>query len=119
MAWSNEQRRSAELPRDWPTRRRQVEARAGGQCEQVQANGERCPNRGTECHHAGDRDDHRLESLQWLCRDCHEVETQWQAKVEKVLQQAKLVHRMQRRRYLVQKLGPRHAEVLGRAGLRG
>ena len=78
MPWSTSDRR-AHLPADWEARRRQVRARAGGKCEH-KVNGLRCSNAGTECHHLGDRDDHRLEMLQWICADCHKQETKAQAK---------------------------------------
>lgn len=67
-----------DMPPDWKQRREVVAARAGGRCEAVE-NGARCPDQGSECHHAGDPGDHRLEMLQWLCTEHHAVITHEQA----------------------------------------
>ena len=88
MAWTGE--RKADLPPDWEQRRRAVKARANGMCE-------KCGARGTDCHHAGDRMDHRIESLQWVCRDCHNAETQAQARAAQRRIAAKGKHPMYRR----------------------
>jgi len=103
LAWDNSQRRQ-QLPRDWQQIRKRIHDRANGQCEQ-QVNGQRCPNTGTDCHHAGAPDDHRDESLQWLCRDCHNVETAKESQRERIINQARLMHPMQRRKYLRERLG--------------
>lgn len=103
MAWDGSRRRS-QLPSDWKTIRERVKARANGQCEQL-INGQRCPNPGTDCHHAGEPDDHRDEVLEWLCRDCHNVETAKEQQREQIINQARLLHPMQRRKYLQERLG--------------
>lgn len=78
MAWNTSQRRT-QLPPNWEDLRRQAKTRAHGICEH-HTNGQRCTNPGTELHHTGDNTDHRLETLEWICRDCHKAETQQQAR---------------------------------------
>src|SRR5690625_3078784 len=102
MAWNGSQRRS-QLPSDWSTIRKRIKTRANGQCEQL-IDGTRCPNPGTDCHHVGEPDDHRDESLQWLCRDCHNVETAKEQRREQIINQARLLHPMRRRKYLQERL---------------
>ena len=96
--------RRQQLPSNWETLKRQVKQRAKGQCEAVER-GTRCQDQGTECHHAGAPNDHRPESLQWLCADHHEAITQRQSWEGQIRRQAKLMHPMQRKRYLREKLG--------------
>jgi 5-methylcytosine-specific restriction protein A len=78
MPWDSSNRRS-ELPTDWEQRRQTVKARAGGRCEVHMRNGSRCRDKGTECHHLGDKTDHRIEKLQWICHWHHARETAKQA----------------------------------------
>lgn len=96
--------RAQSLPRDWEDRRKQVKLRAKGRCENV-IEGKRCMAQGTECHHAGEPDDHRISALQWLCEDCHEEITRYQSWLGQINRQARLMHPMQRKRYLKEKLG--------------
>lgn len=85
--------RGPDLPPDWAARRDAVNARAQGQCEATDpATGLRCAAHGTECHHAVDRHDHRLQSLQWLCTECHAVITHQQAADARRAIQAKRLH---------------------------
>lgn len=62
------------FPPDWPHRRNQRRALAQGRCEWIKANGARCNvdcwDDG-ECDHHEDRNDHRIESLRWLCKKHH------------------------------------------------
>lgn len=76
--WASSNRRD-QLPPNWQTLRRQAKTRAHGICEHA-TNGQRCTNPGTELHHTRDNDDHRLEVLEWICRDCHRAETQRQSR---------------------------------------
>lgn len=78
MAWDTSQRRG-QLPNNWQDLRRQAKARAIGICEHI-TDGQRCTRPGTELHHTGDNTDHRLEVLEWICRECHKIETQKQAR---------------------------------------
>lgn len=77
MAWDTSHRRT-QLPRNWEDLRRQARTRAHGICEHT-TNGTRCTHTGTELHHTGDNTDHRLETLEWICTNCHKQETQAQA----------------------------------------
>jgi hypothetical protein len=62
------------LPDNWPHLRAQRRHIAEGRCEWIKANGARC-NRPCwddgECDHAVHRNDHRIESLRWLCKTHH------------------------------------------------
>lgn len=71
-------KRRYELPPNWKSLRKIVERRADYRCEWV-SGGRRCPAPGTDCDHIGDRHDHRLENLQWLCHPHHEVKTKAEA----------------------------------------
>lgn len=71
MAWASSTR-AAELPRDWPRRRRKILARD----PVCQACG---TNPSTEVDHIGDRDDHDPANLRGLCRGCHARKTTRQA----------------------------------------
>lgn len=84
--------RSNTLPPDWHKRRGAVKARARGICEHPG-----CAAPGTDCHHAGHREDHSLESLMWLCAEHHKAITQQQAKAARRAQLDKLRHPMSRR----------------------
>ena len=100
--WNNY--RKQQLPSNWEALKRQVKQRAKNQCEAVDK-GHRCPEQGSECHHAGAPDDHRPESLQWLCADHHDEITRQQSREGQIIRQARLMHPMQRKRYLREKLG--------------
>lgn len=65
--WATSTRR-ATLPKDWPRRRAKVLRRDGYRCT-------RCGAPATDVDHAGDRNDHRYESLRSLCGDCHTERT--------------------------------------------
>lgn len=80
MPWGARSARRAPLPPNWPQLVAATRSRAGGRCEQHDRAGRRCPNRGTDCHHAGDRTDHRPEALRWLCGPCHQLITAQQAR---------------------------------------
>lgn len=73
MPWATSTRRHR-LPSNWQTLRRQVKARAKGQCEWTEQ-GDRCTNPGTDCDHITPGDDHSLNNLQWLCRFHHKIKT--------------------------------------------
>lgn len=76
-AWHGSTRRQT-LPHDWEHRRNAVQRRAGGRCEWTLNNGTRCTTPGTDCDHVGDRDNHTLDNLRWLCRPHHDQHTQQQ-----------------------------------------
>ena len=103
--------RASELPPNWAELRDLVKLRALDQCEAT-INGHRCPNMGTECHHAGDKHDHRIESLQWLCHECHDTETQRQALEASLVIRARAKHPRHRLRYLTQRVGATRAQEL-------
>lgn len=64
--------RARRLPRDWRDRRQRVLARDQYLCQD-------CGAEATEVDHAGDPDDHDLDSLRSLCKSCHMRRTQRQA----------------------------------------
>lgn len=64
--------RKAELPVDWPARRKECFDRDGWRCTYLLPNGSRCPARATDCDHVGPKWDHRLENLTSLCSDHHD-----------------------------------------------
>lgn len=70
--------RRSQLPANWPKLRKVTSRRAGGQCEWI-SEGARCTAPGTDCNHIGDRDDHNLTNLQWLCHPHHEIKTKAEA----------------------------------------
>ena len=80
--------RKYELPKDWPQRRKITRRQARDRCEgpvnletgRRDQEVPRCENTGTDCDHVGDRDDHSLTNLQWLCTKCHEVKTKHEAR---------------------------------------
>ena len=63
MAWSNDHRRMAQLPRDWPKRRQQVIKR-----DRVCV---LCGAPGRDVDHIIRGQDHSLGNLRLLCRSCH------------------------------------------------
>lgn len=77
MAWTTSKRKE-ELPPNWQTLRREAKRRAKGQCEDTR-NGKRCTRKGRDLHHTN-RDNHTLDTMQWLCRPCHNRHTNRQAK---------------------------------------
>lgn len=75
IPWAGSTRRT-ELPKDWSRRRRIVLERdptctLGLTCGGLALS--------TECHHTGDKHDHRLEHLAGVCKACHTAATQQQA----------------------------------------
>lgn len=100
--WHKYNRRT--LPTDWQRRVKRVRQRAKDQCENI-IHGKRCANKGRECHHTKAPNDHRIESLQWLCDECHDEITAEQSRIGNIARQARLMHPMQRKRYLLEKLG--------------
>lgn len=80
--WVNSTRRST-LPRDWHRRRSFVRDRAQGKCEWPgftpgrveRLPGEPCRLFGIDCDHIGDRDNHDVTNLQWLCHPHHDQKT--------------------------------------------
>ena len=91
--WDSSSRR-ATLPADWRQRRAAARDRAGGQCECTgcdQHQG-RCPEAGAECDHIGDRLDHSLDNLAWLCAECHAARTREQGRRARQAQLDKLTH---------------------------
>lgn len=75
--WKSSDRRQ-HLPANWRALRLEVADRAHWICEWVEA-GQRCSAKGSECDHIGDRDDHRIEMLRWLCSAHHQADTQRRA----------------------------------------
>lgn len=78
MAWDTSNRR-AELPANWQQLRAQAKQRAHGICEHI-TDGARCTRQGRELHHTGDKHDHSLDMLEWICTECHKRETWQQAR---------------------------------------
>jgi len=73
MAWSTSDRRHR-LPKDWPTVKTQVKARAHGRCEATHHH-PHCDGHGTEVDHINPGDNHDLANLQLLSQLCHQVKT--------------------------------------------
>lgn len=69
MTWDETTGR--DLPQDWPAIRQRVKDRAGGRCQWVLPSGSRCPRPGTDADHKGDKDDHSMRNLRWLCKHHH------------------------------------------------
>ena len=68
--WKDSTRRT-ELPADWYTRiRPAIIARDSGRCRWIEG-GKRCPERGTDVDHVGDKNDHDLANLRLLCAGHH------------------------------------------------
>lgn len=68
--WSGSDRQKR-LPSDWAYLRGQVIHRAGGQCEALLREGNRCSEQGTDVDHVEPGDNHQLTNLQLLCRWHH------------------------------------------------
>ena len=104
MAW-NTSHRKTELPHNWADLRKQARARADDICEWRDSNGTRCTSPGRELHHTGNKHDHALSSLMWICTAHHKAETDKQAKAA------------QHAKYVTAKKRPReaHPGVLGKA----
>lgn len=66
MSWARSTRRDR-LPSDWPARRREVLARAGGRCQAIMSDGTRCRDRANQCDHIIAGDNHAPSNLQALC----------------------------------------------------
>ncbi len=88
--WASSNRRD-ELPHNWQQVRDEVRRRAGGQCETI-TDGNRCPNKGTDCDHINDRNDHRSEACQWICGAHHALKTGEEATAALRALNAKLAH---------------------------
>jgi hypothetical protein len=73
-AWAGSTRRG-QLPPDWPQRRAFVRERAGGRCQDINDDSERCPLPGTDCDHIRPGQDHSYANLQWLCPGHHRVKS--------------------------------------------
>lgn len=72
--WVGSQRKT-ELPDDWSsTIRPAIIARDSGRCRWIEG-GRRCPDRGTDVDHIGDKHDHRLANLRLLCSFHHKKRT--------------------------------------------
>lgn len=84
-------RRRGQLPTDWAAIRARIRVRAADRCEYVDVSG-RCPSPGTDCHHTGRGDDHREQSLQWLCADHHAEQTRRQAAAARATARAAARH---------------------------
>ena len=76
MPWEGKR----QLPPNWKTLRRQCRDKAGGRCEAIDREGQRCNLQGNEAHHP-DPLDHG--NLIWLCAWHHNRETQRQAQEAK------------------------------------
>ena len=87
MAWHTSDRRRR-LPPDWHRIRAQVRKRAGGQCEWILPDGQRCPNPGTDADHITPGDDHTMGNLQWLCHPHHKTKTTQDNREAQSLRQA-------------------------------
>ncbi len=80
--WINSDRHDT-LPRDWGYRAAFAKNRALGQCEwpgytagrAERLPGERCLFAGSDADHIGDRHNHGLDNLQWLCGPHHQQKT--------------------------------------------
>jgi hypothetical protein len=80
MTWGDEGR---QLPPNWHSLVRAVKHRAKAtsplgieQCEaKLPRSGKRCPDRGIDVDHTGDKDDHSLGKLRLLCEHHHDQKT--------------------------------------------
>lgn len=108
MPWETSHRKS-ELPGNWAELRKQAKARAEGVCEWRDSRGVRCTRQGRELHHAGDKFDHDLVSLMWICTEHHKLETDAQGKAA---QHAKYIAAKKRP-------GEAHPGILGRSAREG
>jgi 5-methylcytosine-specific restriction endonuclease McrA len=76
MAWETSNRRDR-LPKNWHKIRPRVIRRDGGVCQGVlEDSGQRCGQPGTDVDHIIPGDNHALDNLQLLCRQCHTRKTQ-------------------------------------------
>lgn len=81
MNWADGEGR--DLPANWPALVRAVKHRAKAtsplgieQCEaRLPRTGRRCPDKGRDVDHIGDKDDHRLEVLRLKCHHHHSQKT--------------------------------------------
>lgn len=87
-AWRGSRRRG-QLPANWTDIRKAVKARAGGRCEKRLPSGARCPRRGTDADHVGDRDNHSMSNLEWACSFHHLAKSSIEGQVEKAKRAAK------------------------------
>jgi 5-methylcytosine-specific restriction protein A len=72
--WEGSQRKT-ELPDGWELRiRPAIIERDSGRCRWIQ-DGKRCPARGTDVDHVGDKHDHSLSNLRLLCGFHHKRRT--------------------------------------------
>lgn len=76
--WASSNRREG-LPTNWPALRAMVKERAGGRCQWLLPDGNRCRTDGNECDHIGSNRDHSLANLRWLCAKHHMEDTQRRA----------------------------------------
>lgn len=80
--WVGSQRKS-ELPDDWSSKiRPAIIARDSGRCRWIEG-GRRCPERGTDVDHVGDKNDHDLANLRLLCDGHHKRRTSAQGHAAK------------------------------------
>lgn len=97
--------RKQTLPPDWEQRRQARQEIAGGRCEweghpkypiESAQFVSRCPMPGTDCDHWGDRNDHEIAALRWLCDWHHKFKTQQESAAARAETRAKLKHPVQR-----------------------
>jgi 5-methylcytosine-specific restriction protein A len=80
--WAGSQRKT-ELPADWESRiRPAIIARDSGRCRWIEG-GKRCPAKGTDVDHVGDKHDHSLSNLRLLCGFHHKKRTAIQGNTAK------------------------------------
>lgn len=83
--WVGSQRKT-ELPADWETVLRPlIIARDSGRCRWIEG-GRRCPERGTDVDHVGDKFDHSPANLRLLCGAHHRRRTSAQGHAAKKAQ---------------------------------
>jgi len=78
MGYRRGVRRTSPLPRNWPALRRATLRRAGGRCEAVGFDGDRCTAQATDVDHVvpvSEGGGDHLANLQGLCRHHHQVKT--------------------------------------------
>lgn len=81
MPWANRPggSRRSPLPANWSQLRAMCFHRDGYRCVATTLQGERCPERATDCDHIGPHDDHSLSNLRSLCHRHHALITARQA----------------------------------------